>query len=147
MSADNAIVILKLTLKSNPEDCSATYAYYVAHMQATEDLTDENPDVVWGVFGKCKRFLRESDALKLAGEMAADYPILEYGIISVSLPRTMEEYREDAKIVLLQEIIDISDGKTGWSDIALVALERIKELAQTLMEIENGKEFLGKITD
>ena len=97
MSADNAIVILDLPLKDF-EKCEYVWSdreYYVAHMQATEDLVDKNPGIVWGIFGKCQP-LDLAGAWTLADKMAKDCPVLEYGIINVSLPRTMDEYKEAA---------------------------------------------------
>jgi len=93
VSSDNGIYILKTP-------CTIGFEYRVAHCQAIDNLTFENPKgnpkVVKDYFGMCLALYNEEEAREFAEIIAKDYCYLEYGISLIELPRSFSDYLVEA---------------------------------------------------
>lgn len=108
MSADNGIYLLK-----TPKENSLEFEYRVIHAQAIENIYyDERipshynpegaPEEVIAYFGECVPMTKDQ-AIEKAFEMESEIlkddfcPIIEYGIVTIDLPRPFSWYQKEAR--------------------------------------------------
>lgn len=106
MSADNAIIILKLTDQYRVMEMSAFENLYWSH--STQSL-EENiiPSRVFEYFKTAKTFFEESDAKKYSEKLYESSHIVEYGIQTVEINKTWAKLLELSRDVLLKEKMDV----------------------------------------
>ena len=114
-----------------------TFDYFIAHMQASENITynnpNGNPSVIWDVFGNARHTENEEQAFHIANEVEKEYDYVEYGIEVVFLPYPMSYYKAAAVGEYLQEILDISTGNTKWVEQS--RMEIIADLTNKIIKI------------
>lgn len=106
MSADNTIVILKLSDQYRVMEMGAFENLYWSH--STEDITDKLiPSRVFEYFKNAKVFFEESDAKVYAEKLYKSSYIVEYGIQTIEINKTWGKLLELSRDVLLKEKMDV----------------------------------------
>lgn len=106
MSADNTIVILKLSDQYRVREVGAFEHLYWSH--STEDMADKLiPSRVFEYFKNAKVFFEESDAKTYAEKLYESSHIVEYGIQTIEINKTWAKLLELSRDVLLKEKMDV----------------------------------------
>lgn len=106
MSADNAIIILKLTDQYRVMEIGAFENLYWSH--STESLEDKPiPSRVFEHFKSAKIFYEETDARAYSEKLYKSNYIVEYGIQTIEINKTWAKLLELSRDILLKEKMDI----------------------------------------
>jgi hypothetical protein len=119
MSADNTIVVLSTPTAEGGRE------WRVAHMQAAENLHEEDPAFVRylleRVFAKSPVFLDENGALSVALELESQYGYVEYGTRCVELdvifPTGPEYVHDCTDCTYLGRYLSFDPGSTKIADL------------------------------
>lgn len=106
MSADNTIVILKLSDQYRVMEMGAFENLYWSH--SSEKLTDDLiPPRIFEHFKTAKTFIDESDARAYSEKLYKSSYIVEYGIQTIEINKTWAKLLELSRDVLLKEKMDV----------------------------------------
>lgn len=146
MSADNGIYILK-----SPADNLDMHEYRVAHRQAIDNITFQpdredgfNSNELLNYFGDCPVYLESKlafeRAIKIEEEIKnSDFPILEYGISTITLKYPFPEIKSKT-IFYKNNIKKLYDEHDTLINIMDNTVNRLKEISE---EIEHIKKESG----
>lgn len=141
MSADNGIYILR-TPKGNG------FEYRVANLQCIENYTwdrdhnceSDNPDVhienARTMWGNCKAFYSQQEALLEADKLLRESYICEYGICSIKIPREFDDNSMPA--ISAEEIM------ASIKTVSKVVMEVNEKLSEVSILMENMQTRLRK---
>lgn len=111
MSADNGIYILQTPHYTGDKN---NFDYRVIHAQAIENIFFENKDgnsmEVIKYFGKAEVFDNHKKAMEKAREMEKEifdssFPVLEYGISTITLKYPFQFFVNNAKYEVIEKIL------------------------------------------
>lgn len=106
MSADNTIVILKLSDQYRVMEMGAFENLYWSH--STQDVTDKLiPSRIFEYFKTAKTFVEEIDARAYSEKLYKSSYIVEYGIQTIEINKTWAKLLELSRDVLLKEKMDV----------------------------------------